>query len=85
VPAPGDRGTEIHVELSYDPPAGAAGALVAKLFGEEPGQQVRDDLRRFKQVVETGEVLLSDGSPEGVGSSIVRQHPSQPSADEARA
>lgn len=84
VAAPGDRGTEIHVELSYDPPAGAAGALIAKLFGEEPHQQVRDDLRRFKQVMETGEVLRSDGSPEGIGSSIIRQHPARPSENEAR-
>jgi Predicted integral membrane protein len=83
VAAPGNRGTEIHVELSYDPPAGAAGALIAKFFGEEPHQQVRDDLRRFKQVMETGEVLRSDGSPEGIGSSIIRQHPAQPSENEA--
>jgi uncharacterized membrane protein len=86
VRAPGDRGTEIHVELTYDPPAGKLGVLAAKIFGEEPSQQIRDDLRRFKQITETGEVLLSDGSPEGAGSSMARQHPSQPAADsEARA
>src|SRR4051794_7001638 len=64
-PAPGDRGTEVHVELAYDAPGGAVGTAVAKLFGEEPGQQVSDDLRRFKQLVETGEIARSDGSPQG--------------------
>jgi uncharacterized membrane protein len=61
-PAPGNRGTEIHVELRYEPPGGKAGALVAKLFGEEPSQQVKSDLRRLKQVLETGEVVHSDAS-----------------------
>lgn len=84
VRAPGNRGTEVHVELSYDAPAGKLGTLAAKIFGEEPGQQIRDDLRRFKQVVETGEVLRSDGSPEGIGDSVIRQHPSQPMEREAR-
>jgi uncharacterized membrane protein len=64
-PAPGDRGTEIHVALSYTAPAGALGTAVAKLFGEEPNQQLRDDLRRFKQLIETGEIARSDGSPAG--------------------
>lgn len=84
VPAPGDRGTEVHVQLSYEPPAGKLGVIAAKIFGEEPSQQVRDDLRRFKQVMETGEVLRSDGSPEGIGDSVVRQHPAQPMEGEAR-
>lgn len=60
--APGNRGTEVHVELLYEPPAGALGALVAKLFGEEPKQQIKSDLRRLKQVMETGEVTHSDSS-----------------------
>lgn len=55
--APADRGTEIEVDLLYEPPAGRIGAGIARLFGEEPGQQVRDDLRRLKQVLETGEVM----------------------------
>lgn len=59
------QGTEVIVELEYIPPAGALGATVAKLFGEEPNQQIRDDLRRFKQVLETGEVVRSAGSPDG--------------------
>lgn len=76
--APGDRGTEVRVHLDYDPPAGRAGAAVAKLFGEEPEQQIRDDLRRLKQVLETGEVLLSDGSLEGAGQGASKQRPSRP-------
>jgi uncharacterized membrane protein len=64
-PAPGGRGTEVHVVLEYSPPGGALGAVVAKLFGEEPNQQIGDDLRRFKQIVETGEIARSDGSPLG--------------------
>jgi uncharacterized membrane protein len=64
-PAPGGRGTEIHVVVRYSPPGGALGSIVAKLFGEEPNQQISDDLRRFKQIVETGEIARSDGSPLG--------------------
>ncbi len=72
-PAPGGRGTEIRVDLEYDPPAGKLGAAVAKLFGREPGQQTMGDLRRFKQVMETGEVVHSDAS-------IHRgMHPARPS------
>jgi uncharacterized membrane protein len=59
--APGDRGTEIHVDLEYRPPAGSVGWAVAKLFGEEPGQQIADDLRRLKQILETGEVVTAKG------------------------
>lgn len=81
-PAPADRGTEVHVELRYEAPAGKAGAAVAKLFGEEPGVQIRDDLRRFKQVMETGEVLLSDGSPEGAGQGVSKQRAAQPQEPE---
>jgi uncharacterized membrane protein len=50
------RSTEVRVVLSYEPPAGRLGSAVAKLFGEEPHQQVQEDLRRFKQVMESGEI-----------------------------
>jgi uncharacterized membrane protein len=60
--APGGRGTELIVELKYEPPGGAIGAAIAKLFGEEPGQQIAGDLRRLKQVLETGSVVHSDAS-----------------------
>lgn len=60
-PAPGARGTEVRVQLEYLPPGGRFGRGLAWLFGEEPAQQVREDLRRFKQILEVGEVPLSDG------------------------
>lgn len=60
--APGDRGTEVTVELAYSPPGGLVSSKLAKLFHEEPGQQVFDDLRAFKQVLETGEVVRSDAT-----------------------
>jgi uncharacterized membrane protein len=79
VDAPGDRGTEVHVELEYESPAGSLGEIVAKLFGEEPRQQVKDDLRRFKQVIETGEVVRSEASPEGQSARrLLRQRPAEP-------
>lgn len=74
--APGGRGTLVRVEVQYSPPGGIIGATVAKLFGEEPGQQVDHDLRALKQVLETGEVVKSDAS-------IHRgMHPAQPPATE---
>jgi uncharacterized membrane protein len=51
---PGGHGTRVKVELEYMPPAGPLGAAVAKLFGEEPSQQVRDDLQRLKALLENG-------------------------------
>jgi uncharacterized membrane protein len=60
-PAPGNRGTEVRVEIEYSPPAGALGRAIAWMFGEEPEQQVREDLRRFKQLMETGEIPISEG------------------------
>jgi uncharacterized membrane protein len=55
-PTPGERGTEVRVELRYAPPAGRLGSTLAKLFGEEPEQQIQADLRAFKSVMETGEI-----------------------------
>jgi uncharacterized membrane protein len=79
--APGDRGTEVAVDLHYRPPGGHAGAAVARLLGEHPDQQLRDDLRRFKQVVELGEVVRSEGSPDGQSArQQVAQRPAQPVA-----
>ena len=70
--APGGRGTVVHVEIDYRPPGGAVGALVARLFGEDPEGQLQTDLRRFKQVIETGEVVISDGTLLGEGYSEQR-------------
>jgi uncharacterized membrane protein len=55
-------GTEVLVRLSYDPPGGKLAATIAKLFGEEPSLQLSGDLRRFKQVMELGEVIRSDAT-----------------------
>jgi uncharacterized membrane protein len=64
--APTSQGrTEVRVVLSYEPPAGKLGAAVAKLLGEEPAQQVEDDLRRFKQVMEALEVQGNSRNPAG--------------------
>ncbi|MDQ0808973.1 putative membrane protein [Streptomyces sp. B3I7] len=78
-PAPGGSGTEVHVTLRYALPAGALGRAVARFFGEEPSQQLDDDLRRFKQAVETGEVVRSEGAPAGKQArGEFPQHPARP-------
>jgi uncharacterized membrane protein len=57
--SPDARGTVVRVTLTYDPPAGTVGKLIAKLFQKEPKIQARQDLRRFKQLMETGEVATA--------------------------
>ena len=52
----GGRSTQVSVHLQYAPPAGKAGAFTASLFGREPSQTIREDLRRFKQLLEAGEI-----------------------------
>jgi len=76
--APGGRGTIVKVNIEYNPMGGALGAAVAKLFGEEPEQQMDDDLRRFKQVMEIGEVVVSDATLMGTG--YMAQRPGQPAS-----
>lgn len=63
--APGGRGTIVRVQMDYRLPGGAAGTLIAKLFGEEPSQQIDEDLRRFKWLIETGEIPTTVGQPSG--------------------
>jgi uncharacterized membrane protein len=63
--APGGRGTEVIVTMKYDPPAGKLGSAVAWLFGEEPSVQVRDELHRLQQLMETGEIATTRGQPGG--------------------
>jgi uncharacterized membrane protein len=63
--APGDRGTEVKVVLEYNPPGGVLASAIAKLFGEEPEQQIGDDLRRFKMLMEAGEIATTEGQPKG--------------------
>lgn len=64
-PAPAGRGTEVKVVIEYIPPGGTIGATIAKLFGEEPEQQIGDDLRRFKQIIEAGEIATNEGQTVG--------------------
>ncbi len=79
--AAGGRGTIVKVNIQYNPIGGIVGAGIARLFGEEPNQQLDDDLRRFKQVMEIGEVVVSDATLLGTG--YFEQRPARPaSADE---
>lgn len=82
-PAAGGDGTEVRVHIGYHMPGGALGKVAATLLGESPEQQVNDDLRRFKQILETGQVLRSDGSPEGTAAARqLHQQPAQPNTRE---
>jgi uncharacterized membrane protein len=65
VDAPGGRGTIVHVSMQYNPPAGSLGAAFAKIFGKEPGLQIKEDLRHFKQIMETGEIPTVEGQSSG--------------------
>ena len=65
VKALGDRGTEVHVYMEYSPPGGRIGHWIAKLFGEAPTKTIREDLRKFKQMMEVGEVATISGQPHG--------------------
>jgi uncharacterized membrane protein len=81
--APDGVGTEVHVAMAYDIPGGKLGKALARYFGEEPHQQLDDDLRRFKQVLETGEVVRSDGAPWGKHArEEFPQRPAQPLSKE---
>ncbi len=64
-PAPDNRGIEVKVVLEYNTPSGAIGVAIAKLFGEAPEQQIGDDLRRFKMLMETGEIATNEGQSSG--------------------
>lgn len=70
--APGERGTLVRVSLIYRPRGGAVAALAAKLFGREPAQEIRSDLRRLKQFLETGEIATNAG-PSGRTKSIAEE------------
>src|SRR5215212_1213583 len=77
--APGDRGTEIHVDLEGGTSGGKLGEVVKKVTGAAPLAKAKDDLRRFKQQVETGEIPRSDGSPQGERAERkLKQRPAQP-------
>ncbi len=70
-PALNGAGTEVTVSLTYQNPAGKAGAVLAKMFGREPEQQVREDLRRFKALMEAGEIPTVVGQSSGRRSKLV--------------
>lgn len=71
-PAPGDRGTEVRLEMKASPPGGKVATTIAKLFRQSPEQKVQDGLRAFKQLVETGQLVRSDASVLG------GRHPARP-------
>jgi hypothetical protein len=83
--APGDRGTELIVEFEHDPPGGDLGAALEKATGRDLATRLADDLRRFKQRVETGEVVASDSVPHGhLMHEQLRQPAARPMAGAAR-
>jgi uncharacterized membrane protein len=63
--ATGGRGTDVRITMNYNPPGGAIGSTVADLFGNKIESAIRDDLRRFKQLMETSEIATIDGQPSG--------------------
>ncbi len=69
-PAPTGRGTEVHVDMEYQPPAGKIGAAFANLFKNDPDKQVFTALWRFKQLMETGEIATTEGQPHGKRSAV---------------
>jgi uncharacterized membrane protein len=70
---PGDRGCVVRVAIIYDPPGGMLGTKLAKLFGRSPEQMTGSDLRRFKQIMETGEIATTQGQAAGRSTSQSRR------------
>lgn len=70
---PGDRGCVVRVAIVYDPPGGFFGSKLAKLFGRSPEQMTGSDLRKFKQLMETGEIATTEGQPAGRSTSQSRR------------
>lgn len=71
--APGDRGTRVSITIAYKPPAGEAGRLVAKMTMREPEVQARHDLKRFKMMMETGEIATSSRTKTGTRASQMKE------------
>jgi uncharacterized membrane protein len=69
LPATGGRGTVVNVKISYRAPGGDFGTKLARLIGQSPEQKVQLDLYRLKQVLETGQVMTTEGQPAGRSSS----------------
>jgi uncharacterized membrane protein len=70
-----DGGTEIVVRLQYSPPAGRMGALIARLFGEEPSQQIQEDLHRMKECLETGDAAAGAGPAQSTAQGQPQSQP----------
>lgn len=68
----GDRGTTVRIELQYEPPGGTIGATIAKLMGRDPSKQIAEDLRRLKQLMETGEIATIQGQTSGSRSAVIQ-------------
>src|SRR5262249_10550647 len=63
--APRGHGTYVRITMNYNPPAGKVGEIVAKALGSDPLKLIKDDLRRFKQLMEAGEIATIDGQSSG--------------------
>lgn len=87
-PAAGNRGTVITAIVVYTPPAGAAGRALAKLLGKDPSFLMRQDLRRLKALIETGEIPTTDGQSHGPRSRLTAAarviDPDQPVRDRSQ-
>lgn len=70
VPAPGNRGTEVHVAMEYEPPGGEAGKLLGNLLGGVTEQQIQEQIRNFKRIMEAGETPTTKGQPSGRSSDV---------------
>jgi uncharacterized membrane protein len=71
-PGPGGRGALVRLEMEFRPPGGKAGAAFAQLFGAVPSMQAAEDLRRYKRLIETGEIATTDGQSSGPRSRMSR-------------
>jgi uncharacterized membrane protein len=78
--APGNRGTIVKVKLDYKLPGGRFGTAFAKLLGKDPSQRAMEALRHFKQVMETGEMVVSEGTLSG--TSFMEQRPARATGPE---
>jgi uncharacterized membrane protein len=79
--APGDRGTEVRVTIDQTAPGRKLGGIAAAV-GSDPKRKLEDSLRRFKQLLETGQVVRSDGTPEGTDAKKLRdQDAAQPGSN----
>lgn len=72
--APGNRGTYVRVVMNYNPPAGKLGEVLAQVLGAEPSQLIKEDLRRLKQLFETGEIATIAGQSSGRADQAKRLH-----------